>query len=86
MARPKKEASAKTESKNVTIGKLIIWKRGYDQNTGKEKFKPQECTFGSKREYEDFLTNPQGYEIREVVELPSGWLTPDEFYQSKTKK
>lgn len=77
MARPKKEdAKGQSSAPKNSIIVLKLIKREFSPVDGKPLFKPYDCTFSTKRDYEQFLKFPNGLSIVEVVNLPSGIQEP----------
>lgn len=77
MARPKKDSAKgqSTEPKNSTIVLKLV-KREFNPQNGKPLFKPYDCTFATKRDYDQFIKFPNGLSIMEIVNLPEGIEEP----------
>ena len=60
--------------------------RQFNQQTGQRMFKPRVVTWEKTRDWPNFLGDTQGYEILEVLHLPEGAISPDDFYAQKAEQ
>ena len=70
--------AADKDAAHVIIDKPV-WDKGTRMST------PYKCTFTSIKEWTDFVLNPLGFSIEEVLYLPKGFPTVKQI-QDKLKK